>query len=89
MGVTHDEIDLAALQWVRAATKTGRARAIREAARISQPELAERVGVSHAAISRWEAGDRVQRGLPARRYAAALLELECGDNEEVVTVSVA
>jgi DNA-binding transcriptional regulator YiaG len=70
------EIDLAALRWVRVAAKSGQARAIREGAGISQPELAERVGVSHAAISRWESGHRVPRGLAARRYATALLDMQ-------------
>lgn len=75
MDVAYEEIDLAALRWVRCATLDGSARAIRVAALITIPELAEKVGVSSPTISRWESAHRVPRGDAARRYAAALLEL--------------
>ena len=79
------EIDLAALRWIRTATRDGSARTIREEARITIPELAERIGVSAAAVSRWERGNRVPSGAAARRYAAALLELQTAVGGEGVT----
>jgi transcriptional regulator with XRE-family HTH domain len=74
--MTVTEIDLAALRWIRMAAQDGSAREIREEARITILELAERVGVSAAAISRWERGNRVPRGAAARAYAAVLLDLQ-------------
>jgi transcriptional regulator with XRE-family HTH domain len=67
---------LIALAEVRRATKTGRARAIREAAALSQTEIARSVGVAQATVSLWESGRRTPRGKPAERYALILRELE-------------
>lgn len=50
-------------------------RALREAADVSQSVLADYVGVSRAAISRWESGDRTPRGTNRIAYVAALREL--------------
>jgi transcriptional regulator with XRE-family HTH domain len=67
---------IVALAEVRLATESGHAKAVRQAARISQSELARNVGVSQASISRWEAGNRIPRGKAARRYAKVLRALE-------------
>jgi len=60
---------------VRAAAKTGSARRVRQAAGITQPEIAADVRVSAAAISRWEAGARAPRGAAALRYLRVLEQL--------------
>jgi DNA-binding transcriptional regulator YiaG len=67
---------IVALAEVRLATESGRAKAVRQAARVSQSELARNIGVSQASVSRWEAGYRVPRGKAARRYAKVLRALE-------------
>lgn len=64
-----EAIELARL---RRLTKSGQARAIRLAADLSQQEVAQLVGVSGAAVSRWEAGIRSPRGKAALRYAQVL-----------------
>lgn len=71
---TQTLVDLAE---VRAAAKDGRARRARIEAGLTQAEVGAACGVSHAAISRWESGQRVPRGPAAKRYArllGALLE---------------
>jgi transcriptional regulator with XRE-family HTH domain len=50
-------------------------RLLRERCGLSQQALAAAVGVSAAAVSRWEAGLRTPRGDDLRRYAAALARL--------------
>lgn len=60
------------LTWIRELARTGRARTIREAARISGPEMAASVGVSAASLSRWERGLRTPRPDSAVRWAEAL-----------------
>jgi DNA-binding transcriptional regulator YiaG len=67
---------IVALAEVRLATESGHARAVRQAARVSQSEVARNVGVSQASVSRWEAGDRVPHGKAAQRYAKVLRALE-------------
>ena len=47
-------------------------RLLREQAGLSQDELAEVLGVSRPAVTRWELGKRTPRGDLAERYAAAL-----------------
>lgn len=71
-----DGIDLAALRWMWASTLDGTARRIRQDARVSVAEIAFRVGVSTVTVTRWENGQRMPYGPRARRYAAALLELQ-------------
>ena len=61
----------------RSAIQTGRGRTIREAASISQTEIAEAVGVSHSAVSLWEAGKRLPRRDTAVQYALVLRRLDC------------
>lgn len=68
--------DLADLLVAREATRAGRAAAIRRDAGLSQAEVAEHVGVTAAAISRWESGKRRPRGQAAIRYGRILGELE-------------
>jgi DNA-binding transcriptional regulator YiaG len=60
------------LQAVRTRIKSGEARQIREAARLTQSELARSVGVDHTTLCRWESGERLPRGEAALRYAALL-----------------
>ena len=50
--------DLQLLIEVRQAIATGRAARVRELAGLSQAEVASLVGVTPAAVSRWEAGIR-------------------------------
>jgi transcriptional regulator with XRE-family HTH domain len=59
----------------RAAVTSGRGTRIRETAGLSQSELARLVGVTPAAISRWEAGERTPSGESAVSYAKALRRL--------------
>jgi DNA-binding transcriptional regulator YiaG len=74
--------EVLALAQLRADLVSGRARAIRERARLTQPELARAVGVSQSAVTQWEAGRRVPRGEAAARYARFLHELDqaCGES---------
>jgi transcriptional regulator with XRE-family HTH domain len=67
--------ELVELRDVRAFVRTGRARQARLRAGLSLREVAESVGVSDAAVSRWEVADRTPRGLPAVRYWRLLQQL--------------
>ena len=60
----------------RLAVASGRARKVRLAARLSQREFASALDVTAAAVSRWEAGNRVPRGESAERLGELLRELE-------------
>lgn len=64
--------DLELLIEVRQAIASGRAARLRELAGLSQQEVAELVGVTPAAISRWEADDRRPTGGRAIAYARVL-----------------
>jgi transcriptional regulator with XRE-family HTH domain len=68
--------DLLARSRARRALTPQRVRAVRIAARLSQSELAAALGVTEAAICRWEQGERIPRGEIADRYAALLAQLE-------------
>jgi transcriptional regulator with XRE-family HTH domain len=59
----------------RSAASTGRGARMRETAGLSQAELARLVGVTSAAISRWEAGERVPSETYSIRYARALRKI--------------
>lgn len=61
-----------ALVAARRAAQSGQARRIRIAAGLSLADLAAALGVSRAALSRWECGHRVPRGAAAQRYAGLL-----------------
>jgi transcriptional regulator with XRE-family HTH domain len=63
------------LVWIRGAAATGTARAVRETAGLSLSEVARELGVTPAAVSRWERGHRVPRGEVAVAYAALLRHL--------------
>ncbi|MGW0612043.1 helix-turn-helix transcriptional regulator [Streptomyces sp. NPDC002788] len=51
-------------------------RSIREAAGLSQQDIADIVGVSRQAITAWEAGDRYPRKAQLARYVEALTALK-------------
>jgi DNA-binding transcriptional regulator YiaG len=60
----------------KAAPSPALARAIREAAGVSQARLAKELGVNRVTLCRWEAGQRRPRGSKALRYAQLLAELQ-------------
>lgn len=64
----------------RELTANGRAREIRERARLSLAELATACGVDEGTLSRWERGQRRPRSSVALRYLAVLdaLDAEAG-----------
>ncbi|MFK4037618.1 helix-turn-helix transcriptional regulator [Nonomuraea wenchangensis] len=68
--------DLARLRRVRAAAASGRARELRQAAGLTQAEIAAAVGVAQPTVALWETGQRVPRGAAALRYAKAVEALE-------------
>jgi DNA-binding transcriptional regulator YiaG len=65
-----------AVAQLRADVASGRVRAIRERARLSQSEVARAVDVHWTTIAHWEAGRRVPRGEAAARYAEFLWQLD-------------
>lgn len=73
--MTTDELLL--LSWVRKSLATGEAVGIREAARLTQTDVANAIGVTPATVSRWESGSRVTpRSSVALAYAHLLRELK-------------
>lgn len=65
--------DTILLAQVRSWCRNGRARAIRKAAAMTQPELARACGVDYSTVSSWETGRRVPRhGTGAMTYARLL-----------------
>jgi transcriptional regulator with XRE-family HTH domain len=67
-----DTDELILIAEARQAAKSGRGRRLREIAGLSQLEVAGAVGVSQAAVAKWEVGDRSPHGEPAIRWALAL-----------------
>lgn len=66
--ITH-AVDLARL---RAWTANGKARGIREAARLSRGDVARSLGVNETTVARWELGLRSPTGAAAVRYLELL-----------------
>lgn len=71
--MTTEELSL--LIEVRDAAQSGRARRLRLAAGLAQADIAGAIGVTPAAVTRWEAGDRRPHGAPAVAYAQLLRHL--------------
>lgn len=67
--------EVLAIAQLRADLRSGRARAIRERARLSQADIARAVGVDQPTVARWEAG-RLPRREHAARYADLLWQLD-------------
>ena len=59
----------------RALPDPSRCRSLREAAQLTQEDLASVLGVTRAAVSRWELGERRPRAATLERYLAALERL--------------
>jgi transcriptional regulator with XRE-family HTH domain len=70
-----------ALARLRADMASGRAREVRERARLSQAEVAEAVGVTQPTVAGWESGRRKPHGDRAARYADLLARLEQAGKE--------
>jgi DNA-binding XRE family transcriptional regulator len=64
--------DALLLARVRQMLQDGGARSVRERAGLSQTEVGQVVGVSGAAVSRWEQGTRLPRSETGLRYARLL-----------------
>lgn len=76
--VTHRTVLLVELEqviWVRRLARNGGARALRQAAGVSASEVARDLNVTPGAVSRWERGLRVPRGVTAERWAELLRRL--------------
>lgn len=56
----------------RDAVRTGRGARLRQAARLSQSDVARSLDVSPSCVSRWEAGTRQPAGATAIKYAQLL-----------------
>jgi DNA-binding transcriptional regulator YiaG len=72
MPTTVDPFDLAKLY---SDLSKGRPRAIREATRLSQSDVAGAIGASRSAVASWEEGRRRPRGELAARYSSFLRSL--------------
>lgn len=70
MTLTLDQLDQ--LTRVRRLTSSGAARSIRQAAGLSQSELAGSIAVCPSTLHRWEVGERRPTGALALRYLDAL-----------------
>ena len=75
--VANDPLVLKSL--VRRACADGRALQVRQERRLSQYDVAQAAGVSHAAVSRWERGLQEPTGPGALRYAKLLIRLGLQD----------
>lgn len=60
----------------RELSANGRARSIREQARLSLAEMADACGIDEGTLSRWERGQRKPRAAVALRYLAVLEALD-------------
>jgi transcriptional regulator with XRE-family HTH domain len=64
--------DALLLAKTRLMVREGRAQSVRQAAGLSQGEIGQVVGVTAAAVSRWERGNRLPRSEAGLRYARLL-----------------
>jgi DNA-binding transcriptional regulator YiaG len=71
--------DLVRLSKTRRIVDGGQLRHVRERAGLTQGEIAEVVGVSTAAVCRWELGDILPRSGHARQLAEVITALEACD----------
>lgn len=76
MCVMNAADEVLAVAQLRADVLSGRARALRTGARLTQEELARAIRVSQSAVAQWEAGRRIPRGRAAVRYAEFLWDLD-------------
>ncbi len=67
--------DVLGLARLRAMLRSGEAVKIREAAEITNPEMATALGVNPSTLYRWETGKCVPKGEKAKAYARLLAEL--------------
>ncbi len=74
MGAVTDT-DLLELSRARADLRSGLARALRQAAGLTQGEVGRAVGVYPETVCRWESGARKPQGESALRYARLLAKL--------------
>ncbi len=68
--------ELVLLGTARRRAKDGSGRATRKAADLSLRLVADSIGISEGALSRWETGDRQPRGLAAVNWARLLDQLD-------------
>ena len=73
MSAIGEAVTLARL---RADLASGKAREVRERARLSQADVARAIGVGQPVVANWESGRRTPQREHAIKYAALLLELE-------------
>ena len=73
---TPTQASLPLLMEAREAARTGKGAALREAAGLSQGELARAAKLDESTVSRYESGVRAPRGDAAIRYARVLRRLE-------------
>jgi transcriptional regulator with XRE-family HTH domain len=66
------------LSRVRQLTRSGAARSVRIAAKLSLSDIGDAVGVTPSTVFRWENGQRAPRGEAALRYVALLDRLMGG-----------
>ncbi len=75
--MTTAQNEVLAIAQLRADLASGRAREIRERARLSQSEAGRAIGVHWTTVAGWESGRRVPRGgATAARYAELLWRLD-------------
>jgi transcriptional regulator with XRE-family HTH domain len=80
-----DTDELILIAEARQAAKSGRGRRLREISGLSQLEVAAAVGVSQAAVAKWEAGERAPHGEPAIKWARVLRAMTSHVTAEEVT----
>lgn len=69
-------MDILATAQLRADLRSGRARDIRQRARLSCAEIGKEIGSDASSVWAWETGRRVPRGENAERYADLLWRLD-------------